>query len=380
MSSKSRTAGKSKKTRKNGRVPAPRAAASVPVTPVQAAEECERLAGQYPEEREELLLEAAEAWRDAGETDRALALYEGLLTVGEDGIDEYDLVDASRISLLWDLQRLEEAREAAVAFRARRPRDAGAWMLVAECFEEAEETATAAEWYTAGITRVLGAGTPVTTDTVEEHSGFDLQTLFIGRHRVRRLLGAAHDDWDETADELHERRASPLYGRMRSLDELHDPIRLRRLRDGGPDMLEAEMRELSEALEDERTARTGPLRTCVLFWPADELALLLQRWPKAVEAYGDDPAAHLRQVERTLRELSDEGAPSLAVGRATVAGLEARAEAVGGSADAPATRSAYAAELARRGQAPAWPPPRNGPCWCGSDRKYKKCCGNPALA
>ncbi|MGA4539020.1 SEC-C metal-binding domain-containing protein [Uniformispora flossi] len=24
-------------------------------------------------------------------------------------------------------------------------------------------------------------------------------------------------------------------------------------------------------------------------------------------------------------------------------------------------------------------PPRNGPCWCGSDRKYKKCCGSPAV-
>lgn len=380
MSSKSRTAGKSRKTRKNGRVPAPRAAASVPVTPVQAAEECERLAGQYPEEREELLLEAADAWRDAGETDRALALYERLLAEGEEGVDEYDFLDATRIGLLWNLQRLEEAREAAAAFRARHPRDAGAWMHVADCFEEAEETATAAEWYTAGITHVLGVGTPVTADTVEEHRSLDLQTLFIGRHRVRRLLGAAHDDWDETADELHERRASPLYGRMRSLDELHDPIRLGQLRERGPEMIEAEIRELSRVLEDERTARTGPLRTCVLFWPADELALLLQRWPKAVEAYGDDHAAHLRQVERTLRELSDEGAPSLAVGCATVAGLEAHAEADGGSADAPATRSAYAAELARREQAPAWPPPRNGPCWCGSDRKYKKCCGNPALA
>jgi hypothetical protein len=21
-----------------------------------------------------------------------------------------------------------------------------------------------------------------------------------------------------------------------------------------------------------------------------------------------------------------------------------------------------------------WPPPRNGPCWCGSGAKYKKCC------
>ncbi|WP_408997352.1 SEC-C metal-binding domain-containing protein [Streptomyces acidiscabies] len=25
-----------------------------------------------------------------------------------------------------------------------------------------------------------------------------------------------------------------------------------------------------------------------------------------------------------------------------------------------------------------WPPPRNGPCWCDSGRKYKKCCGAPS--
>ncbi|WP_306368148.1 SEC-C domain-containing protein [Nocardiopsis sp. CC223A] len=25
----------------------------------------------------------------------------------------------------------------------------------------------------------------------------------------------------------------------------------------------------------------------------------------------------------------------------------------------------------------AWPPGRNEPCWCGSTRKYKKCCGSP---
>ncbi|MDE3720533.1 SEC-C domain-containing protein [Nocardiopsis sp. N85] len=27
-----------------------------------------------------------------------------------------------------------------------------------------------------------------------------------------------------------------------------------------------------------------------------------------------------------------------------------------------------------------WPPGRNEPCWCGSTRKYKKCCGTPALS
>lgn len=26
-----------------------------------------------------------------------------------------------------------------------------------------------------------------------------------------------------------------------------------------------------------------------------------------------------------------------------------------------------------------WPPERNRPCWCGSGRKYKKCCGSPSV-
>ncbi|MFD0542188.1 SEC-C metal-binding domain-containing protein [Streptomyces mexicanus] len=43
------------------------------------------------------------------------------------------------------------------------------------------------------------------------------------------------------------------------------------------------------------------------------------------------------------------------------------------------TRAAYAADLAARGKARPWPPPRNSPCWCGSNCKYKKCCGSPAL-
>jgi hypothetical protein len=38
------------------------------------------------------------------------------------------------------------------------------------------------------------------------------------------------------------------------------------------------------------------------------------------------------------------------------------------------TRAALAAKLAESGRGVAWPPGRNEPCWCGSGRKYKKCC------
>ncbi|MFG2883020.1 SEC-C domain-containing protein [Streptomyces sp. NPDC048297] len=381
MSSKRRTTGKSKTKRTSGRAPAFRVAAPA-LSPAQAAEECVRLAEQYPEDQEDLLREAAEAWSDAGEHERALALYERLLDPQGGGCREPDLVDALRISALWDAGRGDEARAAAAAFRRRHPRDGGAWTFVAEAFESEDGAAAAAPWFTAGIAHVLGAGTPVTTDTVEESSdgsdGFDVETLLIGRHRVRRLLGEAHDDWDDVADELHQRRASPLHGRMRPLDELHDPVRLARLADGGPDALAAEFEELADALAEDGTLHSPPA-TCLLFWPQEEFVRLLQRWPSAASSYGDDHAGHLRQVERTLRELSDQGGTHLAVGRATVSGLEAYARSTGESAAAAATWSAYAAELARGGQAVYWPPPRNGPCWCGSARKYKKCCGNPAL-
>jgi uncharacterized protein YecA (UPF0149 family) len=42
-------------------------------------------------------------------------------------------------------------------------------------------------------------------------------------------------------------------------------------------------------------------------------------------------------------------------------------------------RAAYAAHRMGEGEAIPWPPGRNEPCWCGSGRKYKKCCG-PAPA
>lgn len=370
MSSKRRMSGKHKTLRR------PRQ----PATPAQAAEEYERLAERYPEDRQDLLREAADAWRSAGEHDRALALYERLLDPESDDCTDSDVVDAWRIDTLWEARREEEARTTAASFRARHPRDATAWSLVAGTFEHADEVATAAEWYTTGVIHALGAGAEVTADVVEDfRDSFGLEELLIGRHRVRRLLGEAHDDWDDVADELHERRASPLLGRVRLLDELHDPLRLKRMARGGPDALWAEMEELAAAVDEEEEVPRGALRTCVLFWPPEEFARLLERWPTVVDAYGDDHTDHLRQVERTLRGLSDQGGTHLAVARATVGALVVHAEEKGGAPDMPSVRSGYAAELARRGEAVDWPPARNGPCWCGSGRKYKKCCGNPAF-
>lgn len=47
------------------------------------------------------------------------------------------------------------------------------------------------------------------------------------------------------------------------------------------------------------------------------------------------------------------------------------AEEHGLDPDSGPARSGFAVELDRRGEAVAWPPGRNEPCWCGSGHEYK---------
>ncbi|MFJ8001836.1 SEC-C domain-containing protein [Streptomyces sp. NPDC096310] len=373
MSRKSRST-----TRK--RVPAPRPVRRF-YTAAEAAAEMEADAERYPERREELLHDAAGEWSEAGEYGRAVALYERLLA---EGPAAPELTEAFRISALWDAGRETEARAAAALLRRSRIEDAGAWNVVAELFEAKGEYRVAAEWFTAGITQALGATTPLASAADLVTGEDDVDMLVTGRHRVRRRLGEPHDDGDELAHELHQGRGG-FFGELRSLDELHDPRRMDATWKNDPEMMREEMLLLEEAAaradaRDAAAARPRTVMTCVLFWPEVEFGRLLDTWPAVADEYGTEHAGHLRQVERTLRGLSDQGDVRLAVGQGSLADLDEYARGQNSSPAAPATRSAYAAELARIGHADAWPPPRNGLCWCRSGRKYKKCCGNPALS
>jgi tetratricopeptide (TPR) repeat protein len=345
-------------------------------TPATQAEELEALALQYPQDREEILIEAAGCWGEAGQYERALALYQQLL---ETGGEEPHLIEAYRISTLWDAGRVDQAREAALRLRHAHPTHAGAWNLIAETFETAGELQGAAEWFTAGLTHLLGPATPLVLTAVEnapDSSGIEM--LVIGRHRVRRLLSQPHDNADHLADELHEHRPTLLRG-PGSLDDLHDPDRLRAVESGDPDILQAELEKLTAEVAARHAALSRPRMTCALFWPEPEFSPLLTRWPTLADHYGTEHREHLRHVEEHLRHLSEKGEVHLGIAQGTVADFEAFTREEGLPPHGGDTRAAYAADLAARGQAQAWPPPRNSPCWCGSSRKYKKCCGNPAL-
>jgi hypothetical protein len=114
-----------------------------------------------------------------------------------------------------------------------------------------------------------------------------------------------------------------------------------------------------------------PARVRMLVFQRGERAKARQRWPREYEASDEQ---YYRATEQGWRELAESGVPAIRVVPAIVEKLCAFAELVGGSPTDSAVKARYA-ETVPEQACIVWPPPRNGPCWCGSGAKYKKCCG-----
>jgi uncharacterized protein YchJ len=86
------------------------------------------------------------------------------------------------------------------------------------------------------------------------------------------------------------------------------------------------------------------------------------------------------ELEHSLRAI-DQQQPStrIQVVPLDVAGLVAFAQREGEDPASRQTRLAYTDFLHGTGRDVDWPPQRNALCWCGSARKYKKCCGDPGF-
>jgi Plasmid pRiA4b ORF-3-like protein/Domain of unknown function (DUF6398)/SEC-C motif len=151
-------------------------------------------------------------------------------------------------------------------------------------------------------------------------------------------------------------------------------------------------RELPDLLAERRTTafdashpvpaatRTTDVVTAVGWFPPDQFTVALQRWPELAERWdSDDHTGYARGVQGHLLDISRAAGRNPQVVPMVVDELDAYAEEHGTDPCAPGTRAAFAADAARRGRAVAWPPRRNAPCWCGSGRKYKKCCDTVAV-
>jgi hypothetical protein len=84
-----------------------------------------------------------------------------------------------------------------------------------------------------------------------------------------------------------------------------------------------------------------------------------------------------REMERVLREAAEVQGASACVVPLDVAGLLEYAAREGKDPASRQTRTDYNEWLEGACRDIAWPPERNAACWCGSGRKYKKCCGAP---
>jgi tetratricopeptide (TPR) repeat protein len=111
------------------------------------------------------------------------------------------------------------------------------------------------------------------------------------------------------------------------------------------------------------------------FTPA-EFALALEAWPGFAEDWREDGhAAYALELDRRMRAVAPGAPRHPVVVPLTVARVRALAVEAEIDEDAAEARARAAYEVAQEGGAVTWPPGRNDPCWCGSGKKYKKCCG-----
>jgi hypothetical protein len=323
--------------------------------PAEAAR-LERTAGLYPEDAEALLLQAAAHRELSGDRPGATALYDRLLASSRP-LENPHLVRALKASNLWEYGHEAEARAIIDGVRAAAPRDPAAWVIVAESLEAHDELEAAQETFTEGATLLVAR---------EAEPPHATHPLLFGRHRVRRMLGAAHDEWDLLADTLH---SLPV-----SLDELHDPKRVWSLGSDNPAELEAEISRLRAELGAYRQELSRPFPVAVLHWPKDELTELLAAYPALAAEYPSHEE-HLATIERSLRELAASGTPNLGIVTGTVPSYEAFAASEASSPSDMALLPQYATTLAARGRAEEWPPERTASCWCGSEQPYGECHG-----
>ncbi|MGW2958259.1 hypothetical protein ACWDGI_07190 [Streptomyces sp. NPDC001220] len=317
----------------------------------------ERTAGLYPEDAEALLLQAAAHLELSDARPAATALYDRLLST-PDTLENAPLVRALKASNLWEYDHEAEARAIIDGIRTASPRDPAPWVIIAESLESHDELEAAHDTFTEAATLLL-------TDVAEPP--YATHPVLIGRHRVRRMLGLPHDDWDARADTLHSSSIS--------LDELHDPKRVWSLGSDNPAELEAEISRLRAELGTYREALSRPFPVAVLHWPAQELTELLSAYPDLSTEYPSHPE-HLSTIESSLRELSASGTANLGIVTATVPSYEAFAASEGSSPSDTTLLPQYATTLAARGRAVAWPPQRTSECWCGETQQYEACHGS----
>ncbi len=315
-------------------------------------EDWARRHAEHPD-AEQALLDAAHQHAFDGDHERALELFTEVH--GRSG-EQAHAAQAGVAEQLLALGRSTEADEQLAALRhaldtAPEP-DLDVYADVAVMLDVQQRGEDAIAWCDAGLVRSCQPA-----DASEEGilPSAHARMLML-RSELRREKGLEPDALDEQAEEEDERSRQAA-------------------------------RQLFEALAEAVPRQRGLLpddgaayNAVILHWPEPEFTAVRAHWPEATELYGEDYAHYCALLQREAQGYSDAGAARTVIVHGTINDYDAYSRSTGKDPAERQTRRDYGEWCAanRPERTLAWPPPRNGPCWCGSDHKYKKCCGSPS--
>jgi tetratricopeptide (TPR) repeat protein len=193
-------------------------------------------------------------------------------------------------------------------------------------------------------------------------------------------LAMRTDDPEGIINQLSHVRRSSLQALDRDLDELEQRV--------GPFMVEwsseerSRQRRLARLYEAGNFSLPAPARdhehqevvVSLAWFPSGEYEEAIGRWPSLAEDWAGVPHAdYCARMDGNIKWMRSQGMPIRALAPIVVEDFVAWCSEH--DEDPEEARAAYAVHRMTEGDAIAWPPGRNEPCWCGSGRKYKKCCG-----
>jgi hypothetical protein len=306
----------------------------------------------YSDDVADALIDEAIALKRAGDFARAEETIRRVLRDGDE--DSATLAWPTLIDIFFAAGRQDEAHEELERLSYYDP-SVGTCVHAAEVLEEHDEYEAALGWAERAVFQ-WGGGMAGAVERMRKSPGpLTLMTSGVGmRARIRKVLGYEPDELD--ALELAARTAV-----TRTLDDLAD----------GP-------RRTPGAVDSGAVGSRPRGEVQGLFWPRGELEKVAQRWPALVPPGVVESGTYWADLEAQFAAAASAGITTVTIAPADPDSLAAAATREGLPVEDDGLRWRHREAQRARGLEISWPPPRNGPCWCGSGRKYKKCCGNPA--
>lgn len=283
--------------------------------------------------------ELAYAYEQLGRFEDAIDAMRQAVAVGWDGhLDDHPSAQALIADLLLRAGCTQEANDAWLKAEREDSHDPWLHQAAGTAYAGAGLHAKALEWQTKGLELALGA------------SEDDDMVWLLTEERAETLgaLGCAPDELQLRAEGTIERYEREEQARIKAFYR-----------------------------DRPTTPGISPSRAFVgLAWfPESEYSRALETWPSFAKDYEHGPyAAYCARLELLLRDLKAQGVPRLALTPITIDPYLSWCTEHDHDPEQSDSRASYASELLGHGTAHPWPPQRNQQCWCGSQRKYKKCC------